>query len=180
MTTTPNVDTARHRWRFRVGATLFVVGFAAPAAIPLVALSGLATGWKTALSGALAVGVPEIMMVAAVAVMGKQGFAEVKRRFGSWLRRYGPPDKVSRARYRLGLVMFTAPLLLGWLHPYIHRHVPGFDVNPMWWHVGGDLVFFASFFVLGGDFWDKLRSLFIHGARAALPPAGAKSAREKP
>jgi len=26
-------------------------------------------------------------------------------------------------------------------------------------------MFVASFFVLGGDFWDKVRSLFIHRAR---------------
>ena len=25
--------------------------------------------------------------------------------------------------------------------------------------------------VLGGDFWDKLRSLFVHGARARFPEA---------
>jgi hypothetical protein len=28
----------------------------------------------------------------------------------------------------------------------------------------GDLMFVASLFVLGGDFWDKLRALFIHSA----------------
>jgi hypothetical protein len=39
----------------------------------------------------------------------------------------------------------------------------------MWWHVGGDVVFVTSLFVLGGDFWDKLRSLFVHGARAVFP-----------
>jgi hypothetical protein len=27
----------------------------------------------------------------------------------------------------------------------------------------------ASLFVLGGEFWDKLRALFVHGARAAFP-----------
>jgi hypothetical protein len=33
----------------------------------------------------------------------------------------------------------------------------------------GDLMFVASFFVLGGDFWDKLRALFIQGAKAQFP-----------
>ena len=28
----------------------------------------------------------------------------------------------------------------------------------------GDLVFVASLFVLGGDFWDKVRALFVHDA----------------
>jgi hypothetical protein len=30
-------------------------------------------------------------------------------------------------------------------------------------------VWLLSLFVLGGDFWDKLRALFIHGAKATLP-----------
>ena len=156
-------------WRFPVGVAIFVLGFAAPAAIPLVARSDLSSGWKTLISGALAVGVPEIMMVIAAAVMGKEGFAELKRRIGAFFRRHGPPDTVSRTRYRIGLIMFTAPLFLAWLGPYLHSHLPAFDSNPLWWHVGGDVVFITSLFVLGGDFWDKLRSLFVHGARAVFP-----------
>jgi hypothetical protein len=156
-------------WRFPVGVAIFVLGFCAPLAIPLVAASSLAAGWKTAISGTLAVGVPEIMMVAATAVMGKEGFAELKRRFGRFFARYGPPQHVSSGRYRVGLMMFAAPLLLGWFGPYLHHHLPGFDNHPLWWHVGGDLVFFTSLFVLGGEFWDKLRALFVHGVRVEFP-----------
>jgi hypothetical protein len=29
----------------------------------------------------------------------------------------------------------------------------------------------ASLFVLGGDFWDKLRALFLYQARAIFPAA---------
>jgi hypothetical protein len=153
---------------------IFVAGFAAPLAIPLVTRSGLPTGWKTAISGALAVGVPEIMMVVAAAVMGKAGFARLKQLFGRVLRKYGPPERVSRTRYRIGLVMFTLPLLLAWLGPYLHHYLPGFDRHPLVWHVGGDLMFVLSLFLLGGEFWDKLRSMFVHGARAVFPNANEK------
>jgi hypothetical protein len=156
-------------WRFRAGVTIFVLGFAAPLAIPLVVASELPAAWKTAISGALAVGVPEIMMLVAAAVMGKAGFARLKQLFGRFLRKHGPPERVSRARYRFGLVMFALPLMLAWLGPYLGNHLPGFDRYPMTWHVGGDLVFVASLFVLGGEFWDKVRSLFVHGARAVFP-----------
>ncbi len=156
-------------WRFRSGVMLFVLGFASPALIPLVMKSDLSTGWKTTLSGLLALGVPEVMMVIAAAVMGKAGFDELKRRFGRFLKRYGPPQTVSRARYNLGLVMFVAPLVFGFLGPYIAHHLPTYETHPRWWHVGGDVMFFSSFFVLGGDFWDKVRSLFVHEARAVLP-----------
>ena len=159
----------RSGWRIPVGATIFVIGMAAPLAIPLVAATALPTAWKTVISGALAVGVPEILMLVAAAIMGKEGFAALKRRIGVLVRRHGPPDVVSRARYRVGLVMFTVPLLLGWLGPYLGGHLPGFDTHPLWWHVGGDVVFATSLFVLGGRFWDKLCSLWVHGARAVFP-----------
>ncbi len=164
-------------WRFPVGVTIFVAGFAAPLAIPLVTSSDLSTAWKTAIAGALAVGVPEVMMVVAAAVMGKEGFAELKKRFGRFRKKYGPPDTVGSTRYRIGLVMFAAPILLGWFGPYLLHYLPGFDTHPMWWHVGGDVVFVTSFFVLGGEFWDKLRALFVHGARAVFPSADGKGGR---
>ena len=156
-------------WRFPVGVTIFVAGFAAPLAIPLVTSSDLPTGWKTAIAGGLAVGVPEIMMVLAGAIMGKQGFAELKRRFGRFFAKYGPPEQVGRTRYRVGLAMFTLPLLLGWLAPYLAHHLPGYDSRQLIWAVTGDAIFVASFLVLGGEFWDKLRALFVHGARAVFP-----------
>ena len=159
-------------WRFPAGVAIFALGFSAPLAIPLVTASDLPPGWKTLISGVLAVGVPEVMMIVATAVMGKEGFDELKRRVGRFFRRYGPPDVVGPTRYRIGLVMFAAPLLLGLLGPYLHHHLPRFDSHPMWWHLGGDLMLFASLFVLGGDFWDKLRSLFVHGATAVFPAVG--------
>jgi len=158
-------------WRFRIGVTIFVAGFVAPLAIPLVTSSDLPTAWKTAVSGALAVGVPEIAMVVAAAVMGREGFARLKSQFGRFLKGYGPPEQVGRTRYRTGLVMFTLPLLVAWLGPYLHHHLPGFDRYPMFWHIGGDLMFVTSLLVLGGEFWDKLRSLFVHGAQAVFPNA---------
>jgi hypothetical protein len=156
-------------WRFPVGVTIFVAGFAAPLAIPLVTSSNLPTAWKTAISGALALGVPEVMMVVAAAVMGKRGFAELKQRFGRFFKKYGPPEQVSRTRYRFGLIMFTLPLLLAWLAPYIGHHLPGYGAHHLLWAVTADIVFVASFFVLGGEFWDKLRALFVREARVVLP-----------
>jgi hypothetical protein len=33
----------------------------------------------------------------------------------------------------------------------------------------GDAMMLVSLFVLGGEFWDKLRALFVHRARAVMP-----------
>jgi hypothetical protein len=59
-------------------------------------------------------------------------------------------------------VLFLVPLLFGWLQPYVTASHLAFNLV-------GDLMFIVSFFVLGGDFWDKVRALFVHGAKAVFP-----------
>jgi hypothetical protein len=59
-------------------------------------------------------------MVVAAAVMGKEGFAGLKGRF---FKKYGPPERVSLARYRVGLVMFVLPPLVAWLGPYTYTTI---------------------------------------------------------
>ena len=44
--------------------------------------------------------------------------------------------------------------------------------------IAADMIFIASFFVLGGDFWDKLHALFVREARVRMNnrAGGASSA----
>ena len=157
------------RGRLTVGGAIFVAAFMAPLLIPVVAASSLPAIWKALLGGALALGIPELGMLVGVAVVGKPGFEFLKARLGRFFRQYGPPDTVSRARYTVGLVMFCVPLFIAWLTPYAPYLLHGLDLNRVSIAVAGDLVWVSSLFVLGGDFWDKLRSLFVHQARAELP-----------
>jgi hypothetical protein len=159
----------RSGWRFRAGIVVLVVGWLCPLLVPVVVATDLPTEWKTVLSGLLMVGIPEVFTVAAVAILGKSGFNLIKERFFGFLKRHGPADEVSRTRYRIGLVMFVVPILFGWLAPYGPDLMMGQEVQNLWVNIMGDLMFVASFFVLGGDFWDKLRALFIQGAKAQFP-----------
>ena len=47
--------------------------------------------------------------------------------------------------------------------------------------IAGDIGFLASFFVLGGDFWDKIRALFVRDmrvtARGGTGPAKEETSR---
>jgi hypothetical protein len=156
-------------WRFHLGLSIFVVGFASPLLIPLVTSSDLPAKWKAIISGALAVGIPEVFSIAAIAIMGKSGFNYIKARIFGFIKKHGPPDVVSRTRYRIGLILFGLPLLFAWLAPYIPQMFPGYDIQPLWVNIVGDLLLVSSLFVLGGDFWDKMSSLFIHEARAQIP-----------
>ena len=49
-----------------VGGTLFVLGWLCPLFVPVVAASNLPTAWKAVASGALLIGLPELLTVAAM------------------------------------------------------------------------------------------------------------------
>ena len=164
-TAASNTGQPQAGWRFRLGLIILVVGWLTPLLIPLVTRSSLSTEWKTVISGLLAVGIPEAFTIAAVAIMGKAGYNMIKERFFSVLKKYGPPDRVSLARYRTGLVMFVLPIFFGWLLPYVYHRIPGYETHRFVVSLIGDLIFVASLFVLGGDFWDKIRALFNHKAK---------------
>jgi hypothetical protein len=168
-------DQPKAGWRFRLGLIILVVGWLSPLLIPLVTRTSLATEWKTIISGLLAVGIPEVFTVAAIAIMGKAGFNYIKARIFGFLKKHGPPDRVSLTRYRIGLVMFVLPVLVGWLGPYGAHLIPGYETQRFVVSLIGDVMFVASLFVLGGDFWDKIRSLFIHNDRVDIHIPGGNS-----
>jgi hypothetical protein len=110
-------------------------------------------------------------MVLAAAVLGKQGFALLKQKLFALLHKHTAPAAVSVGRYRFGLVMFCIPLLAGWLSPYLVRVLPALSLEqgslmPL---ILLDLMFASSFLVLGADFWEKIRRLFVY----SQPPGSA-------
>jgi hypothetical protein len=149
--------------RFFIGGTLFVGGFLSPLLLPLVTSSDLPGNWKAILSTGLVAGLPEVGMLLAVAVLGKQGFAQLKEMFFSRFRKITEPSAVSITRYRVGLLMFFIPLLFGWLEPYAAHFFAPMTDGSLTSVIFFDLVFALSFIVLGAGFWEKIRSLFVHG-----------------
>jgi hypothetical protein len=152
-------------WRLKLGVVLFVLSIILPVAgVPAVTSLELSSTLTATLSGALLVAA-EILGVIAIAVMGKSGFAFIKIRFFGFIKQHGPPEQVSRLRYTIGLIMFSTPLLFAFVSLYIADLIPGFIQNPLPYAVAGDITLLLSLFVLGGDFWDKVRALFIYDAR---------------
>ena len=164
----PDNKDARAKARFRLGTTIFIIGFCSPLLIPLVTATDLSTKWKATLSGALAIGIPELFSIIAIAIMGKPGFQRLKDIFFGFMKKHGPPEKVSLTRYRVGLVMFVIPLLMAWILPYIGHLIPFYQNNFIPFSIVGDLLFISSVFVLGGEFWDKLQALFVYGAKVEM------------
>lgn len=165
-------------------AVLIVVNIGGPVVgLPLLALSDLATGTKTLVGGVI-VAVAELSLPVVIAILGKPGFAYLKGLFFKALRRYGPPAEVGPVRYRIGLTMLGLPLIFALIEPYVGGYLGVTVQNRVYYALSGDVLLLASFFVLGGDFWDKVRALFVHTAKAhfaqtahaAEPSASAKEA----
>lgn len=145
-----------------IGSIVFVLGQLSPLIlIPIVISLDLSSGWTTALSGLLMFGFPELAILASVAIMGKEGFEFIKGKLFRYFKKNAPPDTVSSTRYRIGLFLFFFPILIGWLLPYFIDLIPHYSEYKMIINIIGDAILIASLFVLGGDFWDKLHSLFI-------------------
>jgi hypothetical protein len=162
-------DKSAAGWRLKLGVIIFLLSIIAPlAGIPAVAALDLSVTMKTTVSGVLLIGA-EVLGILAIAVMGKQGYLYIKSRFFGFLKRYSPPDEVSRSRYNVGLVMFCIPILFGWISIYAADYIPGFSQNPLPYAIGGDLLLLVSLFVLGGDFWDKIRALFVYDVEVHFP-----------
>ena len=145
--------------RIIFGGAILIIGFCGPLFIPIVTGSALSVGLKATLSGLLAFGIPEVFMLIAIGILGKDGYAFLKTKLGGFISRIAP-DEISNSRHRIGVLLFCLPLILGFLQPYIGHYIDFFNNIPLWYYIMSDWIFVMSIFILGGSFWDKLRGLF--------------------
>lgn len=152
--------------RLLAGVGVFALGWIVTLGIvPLIGASSLPAATRTTISGIVVFVGPKLGVLAAIAIMGKPGFRYVKALVFGYLK---PPADVSPARHRIGIVMFGAAMLLGFLEPYVlvltDLATPGIRFS-----LAVDLLLLVSIFVLGGNFWDKIRALFIRESTARFP-----------
>ena len=152
-------------WRFKVGIALIALMLLAWLLVPIQAALGMSAGAIAATTAAIAIG-NKVLLLVAIAVMGKAGFQELKAKLFHQLT---PPAEVSPTRYRIGLVMFGLPFIQGLIETWSSHIAPQFVANRVGVDILMDLLLIASLFVLGGNFWDKLRALFVADARAVFP-----------
>jgi hypothetical protein len=151
-------------WRFKLGIAIFVLAFAIWLLMPLMAALGTSGSTLAALSGILFIS-NKVLLLAVVAVMGKPGFQQLKRHAFGYVTALAPAPNVGPLRHSLGLVMFGLPLITTFLEPYDDYIWPALFTHGWQLELLSDVIFLASFFVLGGNFWDKIRALFVRTAR---------------
>jgi len=150
-------------WRFKAGLGVIALMLVIWLLVPLAAATNAPPSIVAALTGGIFVA-NKLLLLLAIAIMGKAGFAELKRTMFGYVSAFAPSTTVGPVRYRIGLVMFCFPIISAILKPYVDTVWPG--LRPTSWilELTGDAMLIASFFVLGGNFWDKLRALFVRTA----------------
>ena len=66
--------------------------------------------------------------------------------------------------------MFLLPIIPTYIMAYMPQWLPDHSAQRLYVNLAADFLFLTSLFVLGGDFWDKLRALFVYDARAQFEP----------
>ncbi len=154
--------------RLVTGIILLVIGLILPVGIYPLSATSWPSAVKTVLGGVLFFGF-EIMAIPAVAIMGKENFERIMAKARGWFGRIKPSGAVGRGRHAIGLVLFILPVLPTYIMAYAPEWLPDASSWRLWVNLCADGMFFVSLFVLGGDFWDKLRALFVREARAVFP-----------
>ena len=156
---------AESEWRFKLGIGIFIFAFALWLLIPLAASMNIPGPRIAALTGAIFVANKILLLD----LHRRDGQGRVPAAQGlsssAMPRGLTPSDTVGPTRHAIGLVMFCLPLVTAMLEPHVDQLWPG--LRPGIWQLQllGDLMLIASFFVLGGDFWNKVRALFVRTAK---------------
>ena len=155
--------------QFYTGVTVLVIGFLLPLLIPFVAYLDVSTEVRTLISGILLIGGPEVFSVIAIALMGKSGFVYVKSKVFALLKRALPTGQVSRLRYNIGLLLLVPHVVFAYITFYAPHWIPAYDEYRITLNLTADLLLVITLFILGQDFWEKIRALFIYDAKAGIP-----------
>ncbi|APC14664.1 hypothetical protein BLL42_02550 [Pseudomonas frederiksbergensis] len=155
-------------WRFKLGIVIICLMLGCWLMVPLAAALDVPGTKIAALTGILFIS-NKVLLILVIAVMGKSGFQQLKRSVFGYVSALVPTTEfeVGPTRHSVGLVMFCLPLISSFLEPYIDSIWPGLRPNIWQLQLLGDLMLVGSFFVLGGNFWDKVRALFIRTARVS-------------
>ena len=150
----------RKDWRFYAGMTAMALAVIMPLSALVVPVLGLSTTQSALLAGVLLAGGPEVLCILAVALLGKEAFLYFAHRAKTALRRAVIDQPASKARYYTGLVVILVELA-GRAHVYAYAPAltPQGDAR-IYLLAATDLAFVVSVFLMGGEFWEKVRRIF--------------------
>jgi hypothetical protein len=154
----------KKNWTYYLGLTLFLYSFATfglAALVPFCVSAGTAV---TVATGVIISG--EIGFIASAAMLGKPFVEGLKAKIKGWFVRRGElaaPKAISWPRHVVGLILFS----LSFVTYYVAMAIPflGLDKQTelpaiIGVALTGESAFASSLFILGGEFWERLKALF--------------------
>ena len=164
-------------WRYKVGLGLIIIGNAILVVGILLPVVGPAPKGKAGLVGLMIVG-GELISLASIAFLGKEGFKAIKSKiFGAVRAGYVRP--VGRVRHYIGIVLLCSNVVTTYLMVLYawdsfrpaspegpHLEVWGLGLAQqeslvLWLWLVGDLSFLIAIYVLGAEWWGRVRKLFV-------------------
>jgi len=140
--------------------------------MPLLGIPVSRTDWplgvKATVIGLLTLGGPELLSIVAIVVLGRESYELIVQKVLKLLKKLRPTGKPGRLQYGIGLALFLQPLIPSYIMAYFPRFLPDISPQRLIVNILSDLIFIISLFILGGDFWDKLRSLFVYDSYAVF------------
>ena len=163
----PNMDPPNPGFRFYLGLGIFILSvFILPIGIFLQQFTN-DHFWKAFILAIFWASAP-VMKVSSIAIMGKPSYLYIKFKFWHIFVKVTKPHEVSRLRYNIGLVMFFLPVIPNYIMSYAPDMITDAYHFRLIINISIDAIFICSLFVLGGDFWDKLRALFTYKERVKV------------
>ena len=160
-------------WRYKVGLGLIIIGHV----IMALGLLSPMLGVSASMAGGMVVG-GELVGLASIAFLGKEGFKAIKAKAFAFLKADFTAH-VDRTRHRIGVVLLCisamttyilmAFALTGFAATTVENPLPavwGLDYDQqaslvLWLFLAGDICFLIAIWTLGADWWGRFRDLFI-------------------
>ncbi len=168
-------------FRYRLGLAVFIVGNLLAVTGLLLPVFGFAKGRMVGVI-AVMLGAGEVISLASIFFLGKEGFKELKSKLFGVFKRVPSGEPISRRRHRLGCTLLALNVLLQFaalVFPIASHYgvasdgtfpkVLGLDRSEqLQWFVGllaaAEVLFFAGVYALGADWWARFRALFEMGS----------------
>lgn len=153
---------AQKDWKFYIGISCLVMSCILPLLGLIVPFLHLSLAVSSIIIGILTIGGPEILILLAVAFLGKETLTFIKQKVFAFFKRKKTIKPVSKFRYYFGLSILLASGIPLYLDAYFPHWLPDDKKIHYFVLVFSDLVFVSSFFILGDNFWEKFKNLFIY------------------
>ena len=160
-------------WRYKVGLTMIIVGNLGI----LFAMVMPALGADAGTVGAMVVG-GEIVSLASIVFLGKQGFKTIKAKFFTFIKSTYT-GAVGPKRHYIGIGLFLTNIVTSYIVALYLWAVFGasspITTPPLVWSLNffqqetlvlwlffiGEISFLISFYVLGAEWWGRFRRIFV-------------------